>query len=200
MKKKRYWAFVLYPESAPSNWLDFLQQTGLAIAVSPLHDKDVDPTGESKKPHYHVILCYDGPTTYSNVKSNITDVLNQPIPIPLEQVRGYYRYLTHKDNPDKYQYNESDIQTLNAFDSNNYNELTITQINEIKKQIIIFIKDNNITEYHNLLDILANSDLTNMLDVAMNHTILFNTYLCSYRNDLRDSLSSAGAGSRVVKK
>ena len=74
------------------------------------------------------------------------------------------------------------------------------EINEIKKQIIIFIKDNNITEYHNLLDILANSDLTNMLDVAMNHTILFNTYLCSYRNDLRDSLSSAGAGSRVTKK
>ena len=73
MKKKRYWAFVLYPESAPDNWRDFLQQTGLQVAISPLHDKDIDPTGLPKKSHYHIILCYDGPTTFNNVKSNITE-------------------------------------------------------------------------------------------------------------------------------
>lgn len=187
MKKKRYWAFVLYPESAPQNWKDLLQQTGLSIAVSPLHDKDIDPDGLPKKPHYHIILCYDGPTTFNNVKTNITDPLGQPIPIGLEQVRGYFRYLTHKDNPDKFQYSDKDITIINDFDIDNYNDLTTTQVNEFKKQIIQFIQDNQITEYSILLDLLLENEKYSMLDVAMNHTILFNTYISSYRNYLRDS-------------
>lgn len=182
MKKKRFWAFVLYPESAPSNWQELLQQTGLSICISPLHDKDIDPTGQPKKSHYHVILCYEGPTTFNNVKTNITDPLGQPIPIALEQVRGYFRYLTHKDNPDKYQYNEKDITIINDFDIDNYNDLTKTQVDAIKKDIILLIKENQITEYSILLDYLLSEEKFSYFDVASNHTILFNTYLASARN------------------
>lgn len=186
MKKRRYWAFVLYPESAPENWKEILQQTGLSICISPLHDKDLNPTGEPKKAHYHIILCYSGPTTFNCVK-DITDSLNQPIPIALEQVRGYFRYLTHKDNPDKYQYDEKEIQTINDFDIDNYNDLSTSQINAIKIEIQKFIIDNDIREYSDLLDILLENDLLNYLDVAQNHTILFNTYLTSRRNKLKNN-------------
>ena len=88
--KKRNWAFLVYPESAPVDWQEILQKTGLQCAISPLHDMDLDPTGEPKKAHYHVIACYSGPTSYNVVKS-LTDALQCPIPQPLEQVRGYYR-------------------------------------------------------------------------------------------------------------
>lgn len=186
MKKKRYWAFVLYPESAPDNWKEFLQQTGLSIAISPLHDKDIDPTGQPKKPHYHIILCYDGPTTYNNVKSNITDVLNQPIPIALEQVRGYYRYLTHLDNPDKFQYSKDDIITLNNFDICDYETLTTSQVNTLKISILKDIEDLHIMEYSDLLCYYRVREMYNHLDVAMSHTILFNTYLCSKRNSTKN--------------
>lgn len=179
--KKRYWAFVLYPESAPENWKEILQQTGLSICVSPLHDKDINPTGEPKKAHYHIILCYSGPTTFKCVKS-ITDSLNQPIPIALEQVRGYFRYLTHKDNPEKYQYNEKDITTINDFDIDNYNDLSVSQIKTIMIDIQKIIRDNDILEYCDLLDFLLDSELFSYLDVAQNHTILFNTYITSLRN------------------
>lgn len=179
--KKRYWAFVLYPESAPENWREILQQTGLSICVSPLHDKDINPTGEPKKAHYHIILCYSGPTTFKCVKS-ITDSLNQPIPIALEQVRGYFRYLTHKDNPEKYQYNEKDITTINDFDIDNYNDLSVSQIKTIMIDIQKIIRDNDILEYCDLLDFLLDSELFSYLDVAQNHTILFNTYITSLRN------------------
>lgn len=179
--KKRYWAFVLYPESAPENWKEILQQTGLSICVSPLHDKDINPTGELKKAHYHIILSYSGPTTFRCVKS-ITDSLNQPIPIALEQVRGYFRYLTHKDNPEKYQYNEKDISTINDFDIDNYNDLSISQIKTIMIDIQKIIRDNDILEYCDLLDFLLDSELFSYLDVAQNHTILFNTYITSLRN------------------
>ena len=66
--KKRSWAFVLYPESAPTDWLDLLTQKGVPFCVSPLHDKDVNPTGEIKKSHYHIILNYSGPTTFNSVQ------------------------------------------------------------------------------------------------------------------------------------
>lgn len=188
--KKRYWAFVLYPESAPENWKEILQQTGLSCCVSPLHDKDIDEgTRKQKKPHYHIILCYSGPTTFKSVK-NITDSLNCPIPIPLEQVRGYFRYLTHKDNPEKAQYNEKDIFTINDFDIDNYNDLSVSQINAIKKDIQMIIRDNNILEYSDLLDILLDRELFNYLDVAQNHTILFNTYITSRRNKIKNILQN----------
>ena len=96
--KKRYWAMVLYPESAPINWLEILQNTGLPCAISPLHDKDINADNTPKKPHFHIILCYENPTTYKNVKENICDLLNQPIPQPLESIRGYYLYGQDNDN------------------------------------------------------------------------------------------------------
>ncbi len=176
--KKRNWAMVLYPESAPGDWLEQLKLSGLQCAVSPLHDKDVNPTGEAKKPHYHVIMCYDGPTTYNNVKS-LCDRLNQPHPQPLEQIRGYYRYLTHEDNPEKAQYSKTDIRTLNGFDIREFVELTKSEINRIMREIQQFIRDNEITEYGVLMDNLMDGGeaTADMYDVASNHTLYFTAYL-----------------------
>lgn len=186
MNKKRYWAFVLYPESAPIDWIEFLQRTGLPIAISPLHDSDIDPTGEPKKEHYHIILCYDGPTTFNNVKKNITEPLNQPIPIPLEQVRGYFRYLTHKDNPDKFQYNDKDIVLLNDFDESSYNNLTQSEVNSIKLSAMKYVRDHKITEYYDLVNAFLDEENFNFVDVISCHTIFFNTYITSYRHKTID--------------
>lgn len=181
--KKRNWAFVLYPESAPENWKELLQQTGLGIAISPLHNKDINPTGEVKKAHYHIILTYDGPTTYNNVRA-LTEILGQPIPQPLEQVRGYYRYLTHKDNPEKAQYDEKDIITYNGFNIQDFVELTSSEVMAIKKQLQIFIRDNHITEYSLLMDLLLDNEMSSMYEVASNHTYFLDKYITSYRNKL----------------
>ncbi|PBG43128.1 Rep family protein, partial [Clostridioides difficile] len=98
--KKRNWAFVLYPESSPENWREKRQKQGWKCAISPLHDRDMNPDNTPKKANYHVILTYRGPTSYNVVKA-LTDGFNQPITQALEQVRGYYRYRTHKDKPEK---------------------------------------------------------------------------------------------------
>lgn len=182
--KKKYWAFVLYLESAPSNWKVILQLRGIPVCISPYHDKDVNPDGTPKKPHYHIILCFPNTTTYNNVKS-ITDSLNQPIPISLDAVNGYYRYLTHKDNPEKYQYSPEDIETLNGFSIDDFVELTYTQVKTICIYLQQLIIDNNILEYSDLLDYLLTNELYTELDVASNHTLLFNTYICSRRNKIK---------------
>ena len=178
--KKRNWAFVLYPESAPNNWREQLQDTGLQCAISPLHDRDVNPDGEPKKPHYHVILCYAGPQTYSAVKK-LTEHLRQPIPQPLEAVRGYYRYLTHEDNPEKAQYSKLDIEHLNGFDVRAFVELTKTEVLKIKRDLIQFVQDNDILEYADLLEILlaAGDQMADWLDVATSNSILFVSYIKS---------------------
>lgn len=180
--KKRHWAFVAYPESLPGNWIEMLKQSGLKVAISPLHDRDTNPTGEPKKPHYHVIVSYDGPTTFGNVES-LTKRLNQPIPQPLEQVRGYYRYLTHEDNPEKVQYDKADIRTLNGFNILDFVEMTKSEVTKYIREIRRFICDNDITEYAALLDILDEgaSIPPEWFEVAVTHTMLFTGYLRSRR-------------------
>lgn len=187
--KKRYWTFVLYPESAPQNWKDILQRTGLEIAISPLHDKDKNPTGEIKKSHYHIILCYNSPTTGKNVKSLI-DELKQPIPLPIDSVRGLYRYLTHKDNPEKYQYNEKEIQVLNGFNIRDYADLSSADKSAIKLELTKFIKESDIMEYSDFMDRVIELDKPDYFFIASTNTVYFNAYLISKRNKLKDQLEN----------
>ena len=183
--KKRNWAFVLYPESAPIDWIERIQKTGLEGVISPLHDKDLNPTGEEKKAHYHIILCYNGPQTFNAVKT-LTDGLNCPIPQPLESVKGYYRYLTHKDNPEKYQYDDKDIKPINGFNILNYIEMTKAEVAEHKRKIQQLIRDFDFKEYCDLLDFLADASDFDALDVAMNNTLMFNAYIKSRKFKLQE--------------
>lgn len=176
--KKRYWAFVLYPESAPRDWRDFIQQSGIVAAVSPLHDQDLNPTGERKKPHYHIIMAYPGPTTY-NAVARLTAQLGQPIPQPLESIEGYYRYFTHKDNPEKAQYSELQIESINGFDITSFVELSKKEVQELKIKVQRIVREMQFTEYAQLMDYLLDNEMFAEYDVACNHTYFFNSYISS---------------------
>lgn len=188
--KGRNWAFVMYPESMPSDWFDRLQMTGLPFAISPLHDRDLDPTGEPKKPHYHVMCYYENSTTSKSVKKLVCDLVNGTIPIKLESLSGMYRYHIHQDNPEKYQYDDRDRIFINGFDRNKVDALTYVEIAKIMQDIQRFIITEHITEYSDLLDILLDNELFNMWDVAKNNTIFFNTYITSRRYKTRNESSS----------
>lgn len=179
--KKRTWAFVLYPESAPENWLEQLKLSGLMAAISPFHDKDINPTGEAKKAHYHIMLVYSGPTTY-NAVAKFTASLNATIPVALESARGMYRYFSHKDNPEKYQYDEAEITCVNGFNIADLVELTKSEVNEIKAQVLRLVREVDIIEYADLIDFLADNEMYVEYDVAVNNTFFFNSYIASRRN------------------
>ncbi len=179
--RKRNWAFVAYPESLPGDWQEILTQTGLPIAISPLHDKDENPDGTKKKPHYHVILVYLGPTSFEIVKK-ITDSLNAPAPISLEAIRGYYRYFTHRDNPEKYQYAEKDIKTLNDFAILDFVEIKKSEVIKIKKDLQILILKECFVEYADFMDFVLIELTDAEYDVASSHTYFFDKYICSRRN------------------
>lgn len=188
--KKRYWAFVLYPESAPSDWIDQLAQFGVPAAVSPLHNMDCNPDGEVKKEHFHIILCYSGPTTLNSVKT-VTDALNCPMPIPLEQVKGYYRYLTHKDNPEKAQYSEADIRCLNGFHVRDFCEITKSEVDKIKFDLRALCVEMNFLEYSDFIDFVAVNLSADDFSVAAGNTMFFNSYLKSRRGKFLDASSGS---------
>ena len=200
--KKRNWGFVVYPTkeqlekigsvdydgadgygTLPDDWRERLQLSGLQYAISPLHDKDKleDGSGRIKKPHYHVIVVYGNPTTFNNVKS-FTNSLNAPIPQALEQIRGYYRYLTHKDNPDKFQYDEKDIQTGGGFNISDFVELSKSEVTEIKFKLQMLIREKEMEEYEEFMDYVQDNFDRTVYDVASNNTIFFNTYIKSKRH------------------
>lgn len=179
--KKRNWAFILYPESAPADWFEQLKRSGLSGAVSPLHDKDENADGEHKKAHHHIILCYPGPTTFNNVAS-FTQSLNATIPQALESVRGNYRYFTHADNPEKAQYSEQDILPFGGFEYRDYVELTKTEVTKLFREIHQIIREGDICEYSELLDVLIDNDMKDHYDVAISHTLALGKYIDSRRH------------------
>ena len=179
--KKRLWTIVLYPESAPEDWREVIKQSGIVFAVSPLHDRDINADGTPKKPHHHLILAYSGPTTYNNVKS-FCDELNQPVPKPLESVRGMYRYFTHEENPEKAQYDKELIEHYNGFSLVNFCELMRGEVLEIKKRVFRLIAEANITEYSDLVYLLLDNEMFDELDVVTSNTMLFNTIITSRRH------------------
>jgi hypothetical protein len=183
--KKRNWAFIMYPESVPGNWKDVLQQTGLQCCISPLHDSDTNADETQKKPHWHVILCYSGPTSYKVVEK-LTTSLYATIPQALEQIKGYYRYLTHKDNPEKTQYNEADIIQINGFSIRDFIELSKSEVIKFKMEITDYIETNDLREYQELLHELRINKLFDLWEVAASNTIFVDAYLRSRRNKLKE--------------
>lgn len=179
--KKRNWATVVYPESAPENWIEILKLSGVQSAISPLHDKDINPDEQEKKSHWHVILTYGSPTTQNNVKG-LCERIGGVGQIGLDSVRGYYRYLTHKDNPEKYQYDEKDIKTLNGFSILDFIELTRTETLKIKKELVVLIMAENIIEYADFINYLLEKGTDEFLDVGMSNTYFFDKYISSRRH------------------
>lgn len=107
--RTRNFATVVYPESAPEDWLNILGEQKVAAFVSPFHNLDINPTGEVKKEHYHVMVMFEGKKSTEQV----LELFEQIGGVGCEQVqsiRSYARYLCHLDNPDKTQYSPDDVK------------------------------------------------------------------------------------------
>lgn len=180
--KHRYWWFILYPESAVKDWQYRITMRGLPFAVSPLHEFDVTDEGELKKPHHHVILCYtSGSTTFNNVKSLTVDELQATIPKPIDNIRGAYDYLIHKNDPTKAQYSEDEIQCCNGFDIFEMVQLSEKDKAELSISIIKDIRDKGIKEYYELVDYYIEIQDYQKYNIVSSHTIFYNRYIASRR-------------------
>lgn len=170
------WLFCMYPESMPDDWEDIIIQTHVQCCISPLHDKDINPTGEPKKPHFHVLARYDSLKSQEQVINDFTKKLNGTIPIVCNSVRGSVRYFCHLDNPEKFQYDESDIRTYSSFDVSEINKPTEAQVYKCIKDIVRFIVDNQVCYY---IDLLVMTMFDDSVPDMWGYTVAHNTTLFS---------------------
>lgn len=148
-QKSRGWLCVVYPESAPEDWINRLATAGAQVLISPLHDQDLNADGEPKKAHYHVILLWEGPTTASNAQ-RMVDMISGVGCFPMATLRGAARYLCHMDNPEKHQYDAQDVRQLGGLD---YNEIINSASDDLLTLYEVFdwLDDNLCVSYRQFL-------------------------------------------------
>lgn len=149
-KRFRNWASILYPESAPKNWQEILAEQMIPAFISPLHEQDKNADGENKKPHYHIILMFEGKKSEDQVKC-IFDLIGAVKCQRVQSLRGYARYLCHLDNPEKAQYNQEDVVSLAGADYIGVIGLVIDKYKAIG-EMIDFCIEYNISSYSDLLE------------------------------------------------
>lgn len=118
--RQTFFAFLAYPDSVPANWIELLGDKHVRAYISPLHDRDINPEGTIKKPHYHVLLQFDSLKSvaqFEEIRDSVGGVGREIV----SSGRGYARYLIHRDNPEKAQYKREDIIELSGAD---WDELT----------------------------------------------------------------------------
>lgn len=193
--KSKYFCCILYPESTTydvDKIIKSLSEEHFTFAVSPIHDRDVEDDGSFKKGHFHLLLAYSSATTLNNIRGWF-----KACGLPesdLHSVRvcasgfGYYRYLTHKDNPEKAQYEEKNIKIFNDFDQI-FKKFANSESDKIDKLVRIFqiVDELNTISFHNLIQylMLNERELFKMLTCSSALAICVKEYQRSLEYDLR---------------
>ena len=160
--KSKYFCAILYADSTTYDTekvIKALAMEHLTFAVSPIHDKDVEEDGSKKKGHYHLLLAYSSATTLNNIRGWFK-VCGMP-ESDLHSVRvcasgvGYYRYLTHKDNPEKAQYSSNDIRVFNDSDElfKKFSKTASEKIDDLAR-IFQIVDELNTISFHSLIQYL----------------------------------------------
>lgn len=148
--RTRNYATVVYPESAPPDWLAIAGELKIPCFISPLHDNDLNPTGEPKKPHHHVMVMFEGVKT----KEQVAEVFDQIGGVGCEavqSVRGYARYLCHLDNPEKAQYSVDDVRCFGGADYTDIIGLSIDKYKAVGEMLDYLDLHTDMTYYELLM-------------------------------------------------
>lgn len=135
-KRYRHFMLLLYPEDDYFN--DVLQDIK-GNFKNYAYIKHV-PEEEEKKEHVHLILSLDNPRSELSLSKRL-DIPKRLIK-HIKTLRGSCRYLVHKDNEDKYQYNLDQVIVSNSFKSTYFKSFDdLLSDEEILDNIYGFIDD-----------------------------------------------------------
>lgn len=196
--KSKYFCCILYPDSTTydvDKLVKSLSEEHLTFALSPIHDRDFEDDGSLKKAHFHLLLAYSSATTLSNIRGWF-NACGMP-ESELHSVRvcasgvGYFRYLTHKDNPEKYQYDDKDIRVFNDSEElfKKFSKTSSEKINDLVR-IFQIVDELNTISFRCLIQylMLNERDLFKMLTSSSALAICVKEYQRSFEYDLKRGL------------
>lgn len=170
--KGRQFTFLLYPENLPEDWETRLRELDIPIAISPLHDKDIDnKMGGFKKPHYHGIVMYKNPITRDGMTKKLNRALAHDkckscvpnVQFLVKGVKSTYLYLTHESESaieeGKHVYDSSEIKLFNNFDISRYVVLDASEKEDLLQDLITLIRK------YRFANVFQLDDYLNMLRV-----------------------------------
>ncbi len=186
-KRGRNWTFVFYPDSAPVNWEDVIASWCLETYVSPLHDRDTNPDGTLKKPHYHVVVCFSGNKSIDQVQA-LSDQLSGVHLVEAKNrvadKRITVRYLVHYDNPEKAEYDIADILEFGGADRMSFfagEKEDETAVMEM----MLFCREQGITSFATLSDYAATNKPEWFRALVCRRSYFMDKYLKSLAYELR---------------
>lgn len=153
--RTRNWTFIIYPESALTNWRDILDNEHIQWVESPLHDKDLNADGEPKKSHWHILVMFQGNKSFEQVKK-LTEKLKATIPQKCASAKGLIRYMAHLDNPEKTKYDSGKIIGHGGVDIAEYLRPTSATRYLLIKEMISYIKENDVNEFEDFVNYAMN--------------------------------------------
>lgn len=216
-EKSRYFTFLLYPESIPSDWEMKLELLGVPMAISPIHDKDLSTVeGQKyKKAHYHVIYVAKNPVTADSVRKKIKATLGDSsvamVQIIRTTVENTYLYLTHESKDaieeNKYVYNKKDIKLINNFDIDRYITLDVEEKDEMFNLVCDLIDDHNLANIRELRRFIKArgaefgiSSMSIVNSVLRSHTGLIRLYFDGVYQERKYSRTDIDAETGEIKQ
>lgn len=171
MENGRNWATILYPEhySDCNQLTDLISELHTEAYLSPLH------ISEGKKPHYHLLICFDGKKSISQV----SEIFKSIDGVGCEYVhskRSYARYLCHLDEISKEKYDPYDVITFGGGDYNQYIVDDMSKYDNLAS-MLDFLTDNSFT-------------FAEFLYFCRNNNMTWFRYLCDNSFIIRDYINS----------
>ena len=181
-KRSNKWAFLIYEESTPSNYLEILEEIHVPFILSPWHNMDINrETGEIKKSHKHGALFFDSLKSYTQVSELLTEKLNSPAHVEIVMSpKGMYDYFTHAENSEKTLYNIEDIESGSGLELCKF--LMEQNLDEFLNETIDIIEDNDFTEFEDLVRYARNNNSL-LLSLIIDKTYFFSKFLDSRRHN-----------------
>lgn len=197
-RRARNWCAIVYPESAPEDWKEYLDKQGFMWACSPLHDMDIDDDSEqtTKKAHWHIVICFSGNKSYDQM-IDMLQYLNCPRPQICRDVRSSVRYFIHKDHPHKYQYSEDDIECYGGFDIGDCFNISKSELRLYRKEMADYIEEHNVIELMDFDSYCRKFKTDTWYRVlSENSTIYFDRLIKSNRHRSRNYIEDANGNLR----
>lgn len=194
--RAKNYTLVVYPEDLSTEmqtnnaWIDVFRDMGYKLVVSPYHDKDINADGSKKKPHYHILL--QGGRNwikFEELKDLVkTDLGGKGVAVPQKcsNSDGLKRYMTHIDNPDKYQYSKDEIKCFNGASIDSAYSISEEGKKLAIADIMKFVREHEeISDYYQLMDyamdLKADGDST-WFDILLSNSWTIERYISSRRN------------------
>lgn len=168
---------IWYPESGFD--LDSLADGLPSVIASPLHDSDLNESGETKKSHRHLIVHFSSLKTLSQAKLFFSDTFNSVGCEPVLDLNSYVRYLCHLDGDDKSKskYNPKDCLIFGApFKWERYFKTPAPDLENALLDIQLLIDEFSFCSYAELARYIA-SERPELLKTLVKNTSHFRTFL-----------------------